>query len=325
MQKFRILVTRCIPQAGLDLLAPYCEMDIWPEDLPPTRKQLLDRMPGIQGLLSLLTDPVDDALMQAAGDELRVISNYAVGLDNIDLQAATRHGIAVGHTPDVLTEACADLTFALLLAAARRVLEGDRQVRAGEWQTWQPTGLLGADVHGRTLGLVGFGRIGQAVAKRAIGFDMTVLFHDPHHDGGGLMVSASPVGFDELLVRSDFVSLHAPLTAATHHLINQQVLSRIKEGAILVNTARGKLVDQDALLAALRSGYLAAAALDVTDPEPMPTDHPLLKLPNVVVTPHIASASRTTRSRMAVMAAENLLAGLRGERLPHCANPDVYQ
>ena len=324
MQKYQVFVTRQIPQSGLDILQPHCHVDVWPENLPPTRQQMLESVSGIQGLLSLLTDLVDDAVMQAAGDQLRVISNYAVGLDNIDLMSATRRGIAVGHTPDVLTEACADLTFALLLAAARRILEGDRQVRAGDWLSWQPMDLLGMDVHGRTLGLVGFGRIGQAVAKRAKGFDMSVLFYDPHYNGIQNMNNAISVGFDELLTQSDFVSLHAPLTPQTYHLIDKQAIARMIPEAILINTARGGLVDQEALYSALASGCLAAAALDVTDPEPIPTDHPLLKLPNLLVTPHIASASHTARNHMAVMAAENLLAGLRGERLPHSANPEVY-
>jgi glyoxylate reductase len=256
---------------------------------------------------------------------LRVISQYAVGVDNVDLEAATARSIPVGHTPGVLTKAVADMALALLMAAARRIPEGIEKVRAGEWRTWEPLGLLGADVWEATLGIVGIGRIGTAVARRARGFAMRVLYHDrvrkPELEAE---LGLEYTELDDLLAQADFVSLHCPLTPETHHLIGEQKLRRMKPTAILINTSRGPVVDTDALVRALREGWIAAAALDVTDPEPLPPDHPLLVLPNCIVVPHIASATVTARERMAVMAAENLLAGLRGERLPYCANPEVH-
>jgi len=323
MAKHRIFVTRRIPQPGLDKLINAAQVDIWPGDLPPGREDLLERVRGVNGILCLLTDHIDRTIIEAAGSQLKVISTYAVGTDNIDLAEATRRGIPVGHTPGVLTEACADLAFALLLAAARKVVLADRQVRAGLWRTWEPQGWLGVDVHGAVLGLIGFGRIGRAVARRAVGFDMRVLVYDPALPAP-IQGDVQPVGLDGLLGKSDFVSLHAPLIDVTRHLINRETIAKMKPGAILINTARGGLVDQDALLEGLASGRLAAAALDVAEPEPIPADHALLRMENVIVTPHIASASADTRARMAEMAADNLLAGLRGERLPFCANPQVY-
>ena len=322
----KVFVTRRIPEKGLEVLKKKCIVEVWPGDLPPTAEEVAAGVVGAAGILCLLTDRIDAAVMDAAGSGLKVISNYAVGYDNIDIAEATRRGIAVGNTPGVLTEATADHTFALLMAAARRVAEGDRQVRAGKWHTWEPMGLLGADIHGATLGLVGFGRIGRAVAKRAAGFGMRVLFYDPLLKGEAQPESnARPVDLAVLLAESDFVSVHVPLTVQTRRLFNQKTFNKMKHGAILVNTSRGGVVDQSALFDALKSGQLAAAGLDVTDPEPLPMDSPLLTLENLVITPHIASASRTTRERMAVMAAENLLAGLKGEKLPNCANPQVYR
>lgn len=315
MARPRVLVTRRIPEPGPSLLQAACEVHIWPEALPPPRAALLEAVRGCHGLLSLLTDRIDAEVMDAAGPQLRVISNLAVGVDNIDLQAAARRGIAVGHTPGVLTEATADLTWALLLAAARRIVEGERYVRTGQWQTWDPLLLLGTDVYGATLGIIGFGRIGQAVARRAQGFGMRVLYHSRRTVARE--VTAQAVDLPTLLRESDFISLHAPLTPATHHLINRDTIRLIKPGAILINTARGALVETAALLEALRAGHLAAAALDVTDPEPLPADHPLLALPNCIVVPHIGSASQQTRARMAEIAARNLLAGVHGAPLPH--------
>jgi glyoxylate reductase len=227
----------------------------------------------------------------------------------------------VGNTPGVLTEATADFAFTLLMAAARRLVEAERYVRAGRWQTWGPQLLLGADFAGATLGLIGFGRIGQAVARRAAGFDLRVIYHDPSEQPA---FGATPADLDTLLRESDFISLHVPLTAATRHLINAGSLARMKPTAVLVNTSRGPVVDQDALYEALKTQRLFAAALDVTEPEPLPPDSPLLTLENCIVAPHIASASRATRDKMAVIAAQNLIAGLKGERLPHCVNPEVY-
>jgi glyoxylate reductase len=264
--------------------------------------------------------------MDAAGASLKVISNHAVGYDNIDVRAATLRRIPVGNTPGILTETTADFAFALLLAAARRVVEGERAIHRGLWKTWGPQWLLGSDVHGATLGIVGFGRIGQALARRAAGFAMRILFFDPHPPEGwqACGVIAEPVGLDTLLAESDFVSIHTPLNDQTRSLFNAETFARMKPSAVLINTARGPVIDQDALYEALKDHTIAAAAIDVTVPEPLPTDSPLLTLDNLIVTPHIASASRATREKMAVMAAENLLAGLRGLQLPYCVNPEVY-
>jgi glyoxylate reductase len=326
MQKPYVFITRLISDAGLSLLQPHCEIDLWPETMPPDRETLTRRSRGIAGLLCLLTDRVDGELMDAAGPSLKVISNHAVGYDNIDVPAATQRGIPVGNTPGILTETTADFAFALLLAAARRVVEGQRAVVSGEWKTWSPQWLLGADIHGATLGIVGFGRIGQAVARRAAGFDMRVLYYDPSLPPASenIPITAQSVDLAALLAESDFVTIHAPLNEGTRGMFDSQAFARMKPGAVLVNTARGPLVDQEALFQALKTGQIAAAAIDVTDPEPLPLDSELLTLPNLVVTPHIASASRATRAKMATMAAENLLAGLRGERLPYCVNPEVY-
>jgi lactate dehydrogenase-like 2-hydroxyacid dehydrogenase len=304
-----------------------CDADVWPDELPPPRDELLRRIAGCDGVLTLLTDRVDAAFLDAAGPGLKVVSNYAVGFDNVDVPECTRRGIPVGNTPGVLTDTTADLAWALLMAAARRLPEGDQYVRAGRWRTWGPLLLLGPDVHGATLGLVGFGRIGQAVARRAGGFGMTILYHDVarvpeevEHE-----LDATYVPLEELLGRADFVSLHVNLTPETRQLVDRDALRRMKPTAILVNTSRGPVVDTDALVEALRNGEIAAAALDVTDPEPLPADHPLIAHDNCLVVPHIASASPATRGRMAEMAAANLLAGVRGERLPTPVNPEVYE
>ena len=326
MQSPKIFVTRRIPEKGLNMLRKECAVEVWPGELPPTTDELLTNVTGVEGILSLLTDKIDAAVMDAAGPELKVISNYAVGYDNIDIAEATRRGIAVGNTPGVLTEATADHTFALLMAAARRVAEGDRQVRAGKWHTWEPMGLLGADIHGATLGLVGFGRIGQGVARRAAGFGMRILFYDPNFpEGRQKETGANSVDLEQLLRESDFVSIHVPLSDQTRRLFNQVTFNKMKPSAILINTARGGVVDHSALYDALKNGSLAAAGLDVTEPEPLQMDSPLLTLDNLIITPHIASASRTTRERMAVMAAENLLEGFKGIKLPNCVNPQIYQ
>ncbi|GAB4436107.1 MAG: D-glycerate dehydrogenase [Anaerolineae bacterium] len=326
MAKSRVFVTRAIPEQGLAAIRDFCDADIWTDPLPPPREVLLERVRGVDGLLALLTDRIDAGVMDAAGPALKVISNYAVGVDNIDLAEATRRGIPVGNTPDVLTETTADFTFALLMAAARRVVEGAAFVRAGKWQTWGPTLLLGYDIHGATLGVVGFGRIGRAVARRARGFEMRVIFYDPNAgDDAEARSLGESVDLDTLLRESDFVSLHTPLTDATRHLIDAAALEQMKPTAILINTARGPVVDHDALFHALRDRRIAYAALDVTDPEPIPMASPLLELENVIVTPHIASASQATRGKMAQMAAANLIAGLKGDRLPYCANPALYE
>jgi glyoxylate reductase len=314
----KAFVARRLPDEGLQLVREVCDMDLWEDELPPPRDELLRRVAGVDGVLTLLTDKVDDEFLDAAGPQLKVVSNYAVGFDNIDVAACARRGIPVGNTPGVLTETTADLAFALLMAAARRLPEGDRYVRAGSWKTWGPLLLLGPDVHGATIGIVGFGRIGQAVARRAQGFGMQILYHDlePLPPAVTDPLGATYLRLEELLPRSDFVSLHVNLSPVTRHLINAETLRMMKRTAVLVNTSRGPVVDQVALAAALRDGTIWAAALDVTDPEPIPMDDPLVDLDNCLIVPHIASASRTTRGKMAAMAASNLVAGVRGERLP---------
>jgi len=302
----RCFVTRELPGPALDRLRARHQVDVWPERLPPPDDELRRRTAPAEGLLSLLTDRIDATLMEGS-PRLRAIANYAVGYDKIDIGAATARGIAVGNTPDVLTDATADLTFALLLAAARKLPEAAASVTAGDWLTWDPARHLGYDVHGATLGIIGRGRIGQAVGRRAAGFDMTVLYTG--RDGG------TPL--DELLARSDYISIHCPLTPATHHLIDAAALRRMRPSAILINTARGPIVDQAALLEALREGRIAGAALDVTDPEPPPAGDPLLSAPNLIVAPHIGSATHTAREQMATLAVDNLLAALDGEPMPH--------
>ncbi|HEY2979660.1 MAG TPA: D-glycerate dehydrogenase [Anaerolineales bacterium] len=324
MAKPKVFVTRVLPERGQRIIEDYCEADVWTEAMPPARETILQRVPGIEGLACLLTDVIDAPVMDAAGPQLKVISNCAVGFDNIDVQAASARGIAVGNTPDVLTEATADFTFGLMIAAARRIPEGQRYVRAGKWKTWEPSLLLGVDLKGATLGLVGFGRIGKAMARRASGSEMRVIFYDPMDDENDPEIHAQKVDLGTLLDESDFISLHAPLTEATRHLINAAALGRMKPNSVLVNTSRGPVVDMQALYLALRDHRIFAAALDVTEPEPLPSDSPLLGLDNLIVSPHIGSASRSTREKMSWMTAQNLIAGLKGERLPNCVNPEVY-
>jgi lactate dehydrogenase-like 2-hydroxyacid dehydrogenase len=324
--KPKVFVARVIPSDGLDLVIAATDATVWPEELPPPRDELLRSIEGCDGVLTLLTDGVDAEFLDRAGPQLKVVSNYAVGFDNIEVPECTRRGIPVGNTPGVLTETTADLAFALVMAAARRLPEGDRYVRDGKWKTWGPMLLLGPDVHGATIGIVGFGRIGQAVAQRAAGFGMTILYHDVNElpDDVTAPLGAQYVPMEDLLARSDFVSLHVNLTPETRHLIDAAALRQMKRTAILVNTSRGPVVDGAALAAALRDGVIGGAALDVTDPEPIPMDDPLVGLDNCLIVPHIASASRATRGKMAEMAAANLLAGIRGERLPTPVNPEVY-
>ena len=305
----RVFVTRRLPGSALDRLSAEHDVEVWPEQLPPGREELLSRAPELEGLLSLLTDPVDAELIDAA-PALRAISNYAVGTDNVDLDAASERGIPVGNTPEVLTESTADLALALILAVSRRLVEGDAYVRRGDWLTWEPELLLGRDLHGATVGIVGRGRIGQAVGRRLEGFGCELLYTDV---GVG-------VPLEELLERSDFVTLHCPLTPDTRGLIDDEALRRMKATAYLINTSRGPVVDNEALARALHNREIAGAALDVTDPEPLPGDHSLLEAPGLLVLPHIASATHATRERMAEMAVDNLLAGLAGEPMPNQAN-----
>jgi glyoxylate reductase len=319
-----VYVTRRLPEPALQSLLEVCEVEIWDEDVPPPYEVIVEKVADKEALLCLLTDRIDAALMDAA-PRLKVISQCAVGYDNIDVSAATARGIPVGNTPGVLTDATADFAFTLLMAAARRVGEAIEYVRQGRWQTWGLTLLLGQSVYGATLGIVGLGRIGQALARRARGFDMTILYHDAvRQPEAEAELGVEYRSLEDLLRESDFVSLHISLTEETERLIDAQKLALMKPTAILVNTSRGPVVDSEALYEALREGQIGYAALDVTDPEPLPADHKLLTLPNLIVAPHIASATVTSRSLMAERAVRNLIAGLRGERLPYCANPQVY-
>jgi len=324
--KPKVFVSRLIDREALDMIAEVAEMEVWRDELPPPYEVLLEKVKDVDGLLSLLSDRVDITLMDAA-PKLKVISNLAVGYDNIDITEATKRGIQVGNTPGVLTETTADIAFALLMAATRRVVEADRHVRKGQWKTWGPMILLGQDIHHATLGIIGLGRIGIEVAKRARGFNMNVLYHDVvRNEETERQLGVKYVSeLNELLSTSDFISVHVPLLPGTHHLIGASEFALMKPTAVFINTSRGPVVDQKALYEALRSGKIFAAGIDVTEVEPISTDDPLLTLENVVITPHIASASVHTRKNMAMMAAENLIAGLRGEVLPNCVNPEVTQ
>lgn len=319
-----IYVTRQISETALQRIS-HLHVDIWKGNSPPDKNTLIEAVSKADGLLCLLTDPVDAEVIQR-GARLKVISQMAVGFDNIDIRAATQAGIPVGHTPGVLTETCADFTFGLILAVARRIPESDREVRQNIWRPWGPDVLIGQEVNGSTLGLVGFGRIGQAVARRATGFNMKILYYDPSADIEiAKKLNAEFVELNDLLSRSDFVSIHTTLNDETYHLVNHARLQKMKNSAYLINTARGPIVDPDALEWALKNCVIKGAALDVFDPEPIPEGHELLNLKNLVITPHIASASNQTRENMAGIAVENLLAGIESRHLPYCANPQVYE
>jgi lactate dehydrogenase-like 2-hydroxyacid dehydrogenase len=313
-------MTHTLPKDWISILEHQCTLFFGPLDATEFDPSLIKLLPKAEGLFTLLTIPVTENILNQAPN-LRVISNMAVGVDNIDIEACTQRGIPIGNTPGVLTESTADLTMALLLSIARKISNASRDAYEGRWKTWSPAGWLGMELHGATLGIVGMGKIGKAVAKRALGFGMNILFTDlePVND-----INASQVSLQELLVRSDIVTLHIPLTPETRGMINRSALSMMKPSAILVNVARGPLVDTSALLEALQNNTIAAAALDVTDPEPLPPSHPLYSIPNCLIVPHIGSATQQTRRKMAELACDNLLAGLKGERLPHCVNSEVY-
>jgi glyoxylate reductase len=324
MAEPKVFVTRILPEVGLKLIREACDAEIWPDQLPPPAAVLRQKIAGCDGLVSLLTDKIDGPLLDLA-PRLKVISNFAVGFNNIDVPAATERGIAVGNTPGVLTDATADMAFCLLIAAARRVVEGHQYTLAGRWKTWEPLGHLGQELAGKTLGIIGMGRIGYALAKRCHGgWDMNILYHDVYkNDMAEKDLGARQVDLDILLAQSDFISLHADLNDKTRGLIGADQLKKMKRTAVLVNTARGPLIDQRALAAALKAGTIFAAGLDVTDPEPPDRDDPLLKLPNVILAPHIASATIQTRNNMAEICARNLIAGLTGQPLPAWVNPEV--
>lgn len=313
---FSVFVTRHLTPDAEQKLNTFCEVDYWLEETPPSHDVLLEKTRNVDGLICLLTDPIDAQVIQQA-QNLKVISQVAVGVDNIDLEAARQRGIPVGHTPDLLTDATADLAFALILAAARRLGEAIDYTRQGQWKTWGLTTLLGEDVYRATLGIVGMGRIGQAVARRARGFDMPILYANRSRKPAvEKELNATYVELPELLERSDFVSLHVPLTAQTTGLIAKDQFAMMQPHATLVNTARGGIVDTDALVTALKTGQLGYAALDVTDPEPLPPSHELYRLPNAIIVPHIGSATRSARNAISLLAVDNLIAGLQGKPLP---------
>lgn len=327
MTKPKIFITRRIARKTLDLIAESTEMEVWDGELPPPYPTLQEKARSADGLLTLLTDRIDAAVLDKA-PRLKVVSNMAVGYDNIDLPTATARGIVVGNTPGVLTETTADLAFALLLASARRVVEAHEYTLQGRWKTWSPMVLLGQDVHGATLGIIGLGRIGVEMARRARGFGMQILYHGPNRKSESLekeLGAEYAADLKDLLSSADFISLHLPLTLSTEKLIGRDEFQLMKKTAVFINTARGGLVDQPALYEALKSGRIFAAGLDVTAVEPIPPDDPLLTLSNVIITPHIGSASVKTREKMAMMAAENLLAGIRGELPPNCLNPEALK
>ena len=325
MSKPKVFVSRLIPDEGLAMMRDLTEMTVWQGELPPPREVMLHQARESDGLVTLLTDKVDGELMDV-NPHLKVISNYAVGFDNINIPAATERGIPIGNTPGVLTDTTADLAFTLLMSVARRIQESIDYVRADKWKTWGPMLLRGIDITGATLGIIGFGRIGQGMAKRASGFGMRVLYHDVYRraDLEGTM-GVTYADLDTLYRESDFVSVHTDLNDTTRHMLNATAFAKMKKTAIVINTARGPIIDPNDLYTALKDGVIWGAGLDVTEPEPLPLSSPLYSLPNCLIVPHIASASVATRAKMSEMAAANLLAGLRGEKLPTCVNPQVYE
>jgi glyoxylate reductase len=320
-----VLISHALPVDWLEKLAGHCQILAGPPEADHLAPELVQHLPDAVGILTLLTIPVSERVITNA-PKLRVVSNMAVGYDNVDITACTRRGIPVGNTPGVLTEGTADLTLALLLAAARKLPQASQDARAGRWTTWSPTGWLGADLQGATLGIIGMGKIGSAVARRAAAFGMKIIYSNPSPRSEIEYTSmAMRKSFEKVIAESDFLSLHCPLTDETRGLIDAVALRAMKPNAILINASRGPVVVRTDLEHALREKWIAAAALDVTDPEPLPADDPLYDLPNCLIVPHIGSATQHTRKRMAELACENLLAGLRGERLPHCVNPEVYR
>jgi len=324
--KPKVYVTRELPERGLRIIKERFDAEVWPEYAPPPKKVILEKVRNVDAIASLLSDKIDAEVFDAAPN-LKIVAQIAVGFDNVDVQEATKRGIYVTNTPEVLTETTADFAWALLMAVARRVVEADKYVRAGKWKvSWHPSMMLGRDVYGATIGIVGAGRIGYAVARRAKGFDMKILFYDvvprPEMEKE---LGAKHVDLDTLLRESDFVSIHVPLMKETFHMINAEKLRLMKKTAYLINNARGPVVDERALYEALKEGGIAGAGLDVFEQEPTPVDNPLLKLDNVVVAPHISSASYETRSKMAEMVAENLVAFFDGKKPPNLVNPEVMK
>ena len=320
----RVFVTRKIPKVGLDLITGKYDLDVWSHEHPPSTVEIVERTADCAGMITLLSDKINNEVLGKLS-KLKVIAQYAVGYDNIDVTEATRRGIIVTNTPGVLTETTADLTWALLMAASRRIVEADRYVRDKKWDVaWGPEMLLGSDVFGTTLGIVGMGRIGQAVARRASGFNMKILYYSrTRNESIEEETDAKQVDLHTLLRESDIVTLHVSLNPETHHLISKAELKMMKEDSILVNTSRGMVVDEDALYNALKEGHIGSAGLDVFQEEPLSKDSPLLDLHNVVIAPHIGSASKNTRDTMSRMCAENLIAALDRQKPPNIINPEV--
>ncbi|MCW3991250.1 MAG: D-glycerate dehydrogenase [Candidatus Bathyarchaeota archaeon] len=327
MSKPKVYVTRQLFDEAMDVLRRYAEVEVFDGiDNPALRDTILSKVRNVEGLLCLLTDWIDEEVVEA-GRKLEVISNYAVGFNNIDVGAATRRGVYVTNTPGILTDTTADCAWALLMSIARRIAEADRHVRAGRWiHAWGPRMFIGSDVHGKCLGIIGLGRIGSTVAKRARGFDMNIVYHDVvRRKDLEEELGITFKGFEEVLSEADFVTIHVPLMKETHHMIGQRELAMMKETSYLVNTSRGPIIDEGALYTALKDGVIAGAAMDVFEQEPIGPDSPLLGLDNVVLTPHIASASVETRTKMAVVAARNLVSVLNGEDPPNLVNPEVKE
>jgi glyoxylate reductase len=326
MPKPKAYITRMLPERGLNVIKKYFDVEIWQEYGPPPRNVLLEKAKDVDLLVTLLSDKIDKEVFNAA-PRLKIVSQLAVGFDNIDLQEATKRGIYVTNTPEVLTDTTADFAWTLLMAVARRVVEADKYVRSGQWKVaWHPAMMQGRDVHGATIGIVGAGRIGYAMAKRATGFGMKILFYDvisrPEMEKD---FGAKKVDLETLLKESDFVSIHVPLMKETHHLMNSERFKLMKKTAYLINNSRGPVIDEKALYEALKQGKIAGAGLDVFEQEPTPTDNPLLKLDNVVVAPHISSASYETRSKMSEMVAENLISYFEGKKPPNLVNVEVMK
>ncbi|MBI4311298.1 MAG: D-glycerate dehydrogenase [Chloroflexi bacterium] len=325
MARPKVFATRVLPKEAEEMLREAADLEVWPDYFRPPKEVLLEKARDCAGFLTTIEDPMDVEVMEAGRGVLRVVANFAVGYNNIDVAAASRLGIAVSNTPNVLEKTTADLAFALIMATARRVVDGDRDVRLGRWSNWHPLGYVGRDIHGATLAIIGLGQIGLEVAKRGLGFDMKVTYHSrtrkPVEEARhGLRWRPDLAA---ALREADFVSIHTPLTPETRHLMGRKELASMKPTAILVNTSRGPVVDCEALYEAVRDGVIWGAGLDVTEPEPLPPGHPLLTLPNVVVTPHVGSASIQTRTAMAALAARNILACLRGEPMPSCVNGEA--
>ena len=324
LNKPKVLVTRNIFSEDIDRIKEIAEVDLWEEELPPSREILLQKSKGISGILCLITDDIDKELMDNAGTKLKVISQIAVGYNNIDIAEATRRGIPVGYTPDVLTHTTADFAFALLMATARLIVPGYNAVSNGLWKTWHPLHFLGQDVYGSTLGIVGMGRIGFEMARRSIGFNMNVIYYDINRRRDlEDEVRMKYVSFDELLAISDFVSIHVDLNPVTKNMFNEEQFNKMKESSVIINAARGPIIDNMALYSALKDNKIYAAGLDVTDPEPIPSNHPLLTLDNCLIVPHIASASVATRKAMSRLATTNLINGLMDRSLSTCVNQEI--